>query len=220
MSQTIDEKKIGSVGDDHFLPAQSSDRVMTSNERQSWLGVTVSWVPPVLVLCGLAGLAWFGHQYDWSLPAFSAIASRETTEAIPWCDSHGVSEETCIVCDPSLIESPPKLEFCNEHGVHGCVLHHPELAETKSPTIPTMRDLQRASEALALMPRAENLPLSSSAGSRIQFASIEAMNKAGVDVEPVERRPITEAIEASGESNTTRPRQPKFRRLPMERFVA
>ena len=36
-------------------------------------------------------------------------------------------------------------------------------------------------------------------GSRIQFASVDAMRSAGVDVEPVQRQPIVESVETAGE---------------------
>lgn len=183
---------------------QSAAAVITpdspdSDPPKSWLGTVASWIPSLVVLALLSSIGWYGHHHDWKLPSFSSIASTETPTRPAWCDSHGVPEGECIVCDPSLIESPPKLAFCNEHGVHGCVLHHPDLAQTKTPILPTADDLQRAIKALALMPRGENLPLSSSAGSRIQFASMDAMSKAGVDVEPASRSAITESIEAAGE---------------------
>jgi multidrug efflux pump subunit AcrA (membrane-fusion protein) len=98
-----------------------------------------------------------------------------------------------------LIEEAPILSFCKEHGVHGCVLCNPSLAETKQPTGPTPRDLQRAQRALNLRPRSENLAIGGSSGTRVQFASLAAMKKAGVDVEPVERRQIVESISAAAE---------------------
>jgi len=159
------------------------------------LAVALSWLPPLVVATALASIAWYGHQHDWRLPAASVAAES----GVVWCDSHSVPEEECIVCLPALIEEVPKLKFCKEHGVHGCVLCNPQLAESKRPVSPTEADLDRAARALALRPRTENLAISSSPGSRIQFASIDAMRKAGVDVELVERDHVTEAISAAGE---------------------
>ncbi len=159
----------------------------------------LGWMPSLVVLSLLAGLGWYGHHNDWKLPSFASMSGQEATQDAGWCDSHGVPEDDCIVCDPALIESSPELQFCKVHGVHGCVLDRPELAQTKAPTEPTAADLRRAEQALALRPRTENIPIGSSAGSRIQFASIEAMNKAGVDVAPVTRASIIETIEAAGE---------------------
>ena len=98
-----------------------------------------------------------------------------------------------------LIEDTPKLTFCDVHGVHGCVLHDPSLAETKSPAEVTDNDLARAERALTVRPRRENLALSQLPGSRIQFTSLDAMRSAGVDVEPVQRQAIIESVETAGE---------------------
>lgn len=201
MSTTLDKPDVDAPVTKQ--PAQNgvpeAERNVATNAQASIVVTILGWIPSVLVLSLLAGIGWYGHHNDWKLPSLSSITTAEVASGPQWCDSHGVPEDDCVVCDPSLLESPPELTFCNEHGVHGCVLHHPELAQTKTPVDVTDADLQRAAEALSLIPRAENLPLSSSAGSRIQFASIEAMNKAGVDVEPVTRASITESIEAAGE---------------------
>lgn len=157
-----------------------------------------AWVPSILVFSALLAIAWYGHRNDWKLPTRSETSSNLVGNT-SWCDSHGVPEEECIVCLPGLIEEVPPLTFCKQHGVHGCVLCNPSLAETKQPTKPTSHDIERAHRALMLRPRIENLALSSSPGARIQFASIAAMTKAGVDVEPVERRAVVESIEAAGE---------------------
>ncbi|WP_167547076.1 efflux RND transporter periplasmic adaptor subunit [Stieleria maiorica] len=91
------------------------------------------------------------------------------------------------------------MTFCDVHGVHGCVLHNPLLAETKSLAEITDNDLVRAERALTVRPRRENLALSQLPGSRIQFASLDAMQSAGVDVEPVQRNAIIESVETAGE---------------------
>lgn len=160
--------------------------------------VALSWLPSAIVVGGLVGLAWLGHHNDWKLPKFGASASS-TANGPEWCDAHGVPEAECINCVPGLIEDPPELSFCKEHGVHGCVLHNPSLAETKEPVEVLPTDLERAARALAIRPRRENLTLSRFPGSRIQFASMDAMQRAGVDVEPVERRDVTESISTAAE---------------------
>jgi multidrug efflux pump subunit AcrA (membrane-fusion protein) len=191
-ASVIVESSLGRVGE--------SERTTSGAAlRPSLIATIVGSIPSCLVLTLLAGIGWYGHRHDWKLPSFRSITATDVPAGPAWCASHGVPEDACVVCDPSLIEPSPKLTFCNEHGVHGCVLHNPQLAHTKTPILPSEDDWKRASEALALMPRAENLPLAGSAGARIQFASIDAMNKAGVDVEPVSRISITESIEAAGE---------------------
>lgn len=156
-------------------------------------------MPSAVVLCGLVGLAWLGHHNDWKLPRFGAASSSEVANGPEWCDAHGVPEAECINCVPGLIEDRPKLAFCKVHGVHGCVFENPSLAETKSPTEALPSDIERAARALALRPRRENLALSQLPGSRIQFATTEAMQRAGVDVEPVERRDVMESIRTAAE---------------------
>ena len=160
----------------------------------------VGMIPPVIVVAGLAGLAWFGHANDWKLPGMASLVGESPDTTGPaWCDSHGVAEDDCIACRPGLIEPASTVTFCSEHGVHGCVLCNPELAQTKTPYEVTSEERHRVEYALQLRPRRENLPISPSPGTRIQFASIESMNKAGVDVEPVTREPVVESIEAAGE---------------------
>ena len=158
-----------------------------------------SWLPSTLVIGGLIGLAWLGHHNDWRLPSLNGTHSSARASGPEWCDAHGVPEAECINCVSGLIEDPPKLVFCKEHGVHGCVFEAPSLAETKQPVELQPSDLDRATRALALRSRRENLELSQLPGSRIQFASIDAMRRAGVDVEPVERRDVTESITTAAE---------------------
>lgn len=159
----------------------------------------VSWFPAALVIAGLSTLAWYGHHNAWKLPSFGLIAESPATPNPEWCDAHGVPEAECINCIPGLIEDPPTLAFCKVHGVHGCVLENPTLAETKTPVEVTPSDLLRAERALAIRPRRENLALSQLPGSRIQFASVEALRSAGVDVEPVVRKPIVESLQTACE---------------------
>ena len=176
---------------------ETSSDPQQSNARR-FAAVMISWIPSAVVVAGLGSLAWYGHHNDWKVPSFATTASP-TGDGPAWCDSHGVPEDECINCIPGLIEDPPKLAFCDVHGVHGCVLHDPTLAETKSPAEINASDLDRAKRALAIRVRRENLPLSQLPGSRIQFASVDAMRSAGVDVEPVQRRPIVESVAAAGE---------------------
>lgn len=168
----------------------------TPHSSRSVLGTILIWVPTLLVFGILAGLAWFGHANNWSLPRMS----REVAPVGPrWCETHGVAEEECIICQPGLVEDPPELTFCHVHGVHGCVLDDPSLAKTKRPATVMESDLDRARRALAVRPRRENNSLSATPGTRVQFASIDALRQAGVDVEPVTTRAIVETISAPAE---------------------
>lgn len=166
------------------------------NPKPSTIKQCLSWIPTLLVFTGLAGLAWVGHEYDWKPP--STESSSISTDP-RWCESHSVAEDDCIVCQPGLIEAPTELEWCSTHGVFGCVLDRPSLAETRSPVTVSDELSRRAGNALALRPRRENNSLSQVPGTRIQFASIDAMEQAGVEVEPVLRQPVVESISAPAE---------------------
>jgi len=173
------------------------NRLLHSRVRR-FTAALLSSVPTVAVVGGLAALAWYGHHNDWKLPSFAASASS-MGGGQAWCDSHGVPEAECINCIPGLIEEAQELTFCDVHGVHGCVLHDSSLAETTSPVEVTANDLARTDRALSVRPRRENLSLSQLPGSRIQFASVDAMVSAGVDVEPVQRQPVVEGVATAGE---------------------
>ncbi|TWU63059.1 efflux RND transporter periplasmic adaptor subunit [Crateriforma conspicua] len=178
-------------------PSDSLERPATSILTIVWKAT--SWIPTACVFAVLGVLAWYGHATGWTLPSFSTLTANQTPDAkANWCPSHGVPEEICIVCRPNLLDDAPSLTYCNTHGVHGCVLENPTLAETSQPAEVTDQDLRRADHALQSMPRPTNLPISSTAGVRIQFASMQAMEKAGVDVEPVTRRTVIESIDAAG----------------------
>lgn len=180
---------------------QTSESTVDSETRMDGAKASFStplfgWLPTVIVLGGLAGLGWLGHSNDWQLPD---VSTSTAVSGPAWCDAHGVPEDDCILCQPALIEEPPKLDWCSDHGVLGCVLHRPDLAETRQAVTVSEDDLKNAAEALALRPRRTNNSLSQAPGTRIQFASVEAIEQAGVDVEPVLRQPIFEAISAPAE---------------------
>ena len=158
-----------------------------------------SALPTVVVLAILAGLAVWGHSSAWTLPSFSALLGREAVEVADWCAEHNVAEALCIECNASLLPAVHDYGWCKEHGVAQCPLDHPDVAELRSPPTVTEADFERAAGALALRPRGENNSVCQSHLRRIQFASIAAMDKAGVDIAVVNQRPIVEAVIANGE---------------------
>ena len=178
-------------------PARRDASSDTKPSRRSRLRSAVGWLPNIAVFGLLISVAWFGHANDWRLPsrseASSPIAGPE------WCEAHGVPEEKCIVCQPGLIEAPRETTFCQTHGVHGCVYSDPSLAMTKVTPEVKEDDLARAMRALSIRPRRENNSLSPVPGTRVQFASLDAMRQSGVDVEPVTRRAVAETISAPAE---------------------
>jgi multidrug efflux pump subunit AcrA (membrane-fusion protein) len=79
------------------------------------------------------------------------------------------------------------------------VLDHPELMQlSEIPTI-TPLDFDRAARAIALRPRTKNDPACKMHLRRIQFPSIAAVDKAGIDIGLVDRGPIVETVSATGE---------------------
>jgi membrane fusion protein, heavy metal efflux system len=168
-------------------------------ERQSlfgWLGRTV---PPLLVFTVLGSLLVWGHHTGWTLPKFSSLAGQNADAKDDWCSEHGVPESQCVECRPDLMPRPKAIGWCRLHGVHECPLCQPELAQTK--TIPqiTAADLARAKRALDLAERPENNSKCKLHLRRIQYVSQEAVEKAGIDVEPVWTAPMVEAVTGNGE---------------------
>src|SRR5258708_2260527 len=66
-------------------------------------------IPTAAVLSLLAGLAYWGHTSDWTLPKFSALVGKEAAEADDWCKEHNVPESQDIECNPTLV--PPIKDY-------------------------------------------------------------------------------------------------------------
>jgi cobalt-zinc-cadmium efflux system membrane fusion protein len=156
-------------------------------------------LPTAFVLAGLVGLGWWGHQNGWVLPSFASLVGREVKEHKDWCEDHGVPESQCIECYPGLMPRERDFGWCKVHGVSSCPLEHPEVAQLKGPIEISPTDLDRAQRALALVSRQENSRQCKRHPRRIQFPSREALDKAGIDVERVEKGPIFETLLANGE---------------------
>ena len=165
-------------------------------------GGPVGWLlgsaPTLAVLALLGGVGWYGHHHGWSVPKFSTLVGAPAAAPADWCETHAVPESQCVECTPALLPAGPRHGWCAEHGVHDCPLHHPEVAELKETPAVSAADLRRAERALALEDRERNNPLCRSHQRRIQFASVDAVRQAGVDVELVQRGPVREAVEGSG----------------------
>jgi membrane fusion protein, heavy metal efflux system len=163
---------------------------------QSWI---LARLPTFVVLLGLAGAAWIGHRLDWKMPRFSELTGTSQKAEEPWCDAHGVPESICISCKPELMPKGELFGWCKIHGVHECLLEHPQLAQLAEPVQIAPEDHDRASLALKLRPRPENNPSCKMHLRRIQFQSIEAVDRAGIDIALVDRGTVVEKIRAPGE---------------------
>lgn len=179
-------------------PPQLTDTTSCGTTGKLW-GRLRSVVPTAAVITLLGGLAVWGHSNDWKLPKFSSLAGDIDTTEVVWCEEHGVPEAQCVECNPDLMPKGPDYGWCAEHGVHNCPLHHPDVAQTKETPVVSESDLQRAATTLALIDRRANNSACKTYQARIQFASFDALKKAGVDVELVERQPISESIAGNGE---------------------
>jgi membrane fusion protein, heavy metal efflux system len=156
-------------------------------------------LPTVAVAVVLGLLAYWGIRTGWTLPKFSSLMGNGGQTKEQWCEEHSVLESECIECNLNLAPYGKDYGWCKEHGVYQCPLHHPDVAQLKKTPQVTQADFDRANRALSIMPRTENNSRCKLHQRRIQFASAEAIEKAGVDIAVVEEQPIVEAIIANGE---------------------
>lgn len=156
-------------------------------------------LPSLVVFAALGGIAYCGHRTGWTVPRFSALLSAPQAETNDWCSEHSIPESLCVECNPALLPKGREFGWCHEHGVPECPLEHPEVAqlEEKPPIAPADRD--RTRRGLAAAERPENNSKCKTHLRRIQFASQEAVAKAGIEVAPVREAPIREALSANGE---------------------
>jgi membrane fusion protein, heavy metal efflux system len=187
------------------LERSETDRAAASRASQPagalkrFLLLVIHQVPTVLIVATFAGLGAYGHFTHWKLPKFSALTGSAGSIRKDWCEEHGVPESKCVECNPDLMPKGPDYGWCAEHGVHNCPLHHPDVAQLKDVPIVSQADFERAARALAGFSRPENNSTCKVYQRRIQFASVEAVKQAGVDVEPVERRAVSEWIAGNGD---------------------
>lgn len=165
--------------------------------RPSRFRAVLAWlaqaVPNLVVFALLAGTLWWGHHSGWKLPS---LHGRVSEAADDWCSEHLVPESQCVECIAELLPKPKLKGFCKIHGVAECVICNPELAQVKgSPSLPKYD----TAAAIPLMRRRENNSLSKVHEGRVQFASDEAAQKAGLDVDIVGEQPMQETISATGE---------------------
>jgi|GEM_PF-208126 len=167
----------------------------------SFVRKTFGAIGPTLVLLGFAAVFYFGHKNEWRVPKFASVIGTATPEVDDWCSDHSVPASICVECNTALMPLDEDFGWCSQHGVHNCVLDHLELAEVK--TLPSQEQLQedrrRADAALAMSVRKQNNSRCTLYQNRIQFASVESVQQAGVDIGLVQRDRIIEAVRGNGE---------------------
>jgi cobalt-zinc-cadmium efflux system membrane fusion protein len=152
------------------------------------------------VLLALGGLAWWGQQTGWTIPKFSSLMGNGQQDRDDWCDPHAVPESQCVECNPKLLPRPPSYGWCERHGVFDCPLEHPDVAQLQTAYAVTRADRQRAQRALDFADRPKNNQRCKLHLRRLQFASQQAMDKAGVQtLEPVTVEAVEESVPANGE---------------------
>lgn len=171
----------------------------------------------VLVLAALAGVAWWGHHTGWK---FARPVEKAAAE--DWCEAHGVPDSKCLACNPEL-GGANAADWCKEHGVpeSKCTECHPELLTTGTaadwcrehgvpesqcpqchPEIAVIGEAPPSESGATVVPAPTAAPDPTKCQThqaRIQFASPEAVRKAGVRVEAVEERPMAAHVTAPGE---------------------
>jgi cobalt-zinc-cadmium efflux system membrane fusion protein len=163
-----------------------------------------SWAT-VLVVAGLGGLAFLGHQTDWTIPKFDNLFGTGQAATDDWCKEHGVPDSICVECNDKLLPRIP-IVWCKDHGVHYCPFERPEIAQINGAIQIQPEDLERARRALRLKDRPKNNDECKKILRRIQFVSPAVMNKMGINPELVTRKPVEETLTVSGELNFEQPR--------------
>jgi cobalt-zinc-cadmium efflux system membrane fusion protein len=155
-------------------------------------------IPNVVVFGLLAAVFYAGHHTGWKLPKFSELSGATAAPADDWCEEHSVAESVCLECQPTLKPTLPSFGWCELHGVNECVIDHQELAQTKGePQLPAYD----TAAAIDVRPREENNSVNTLHTKIVQFASAEAVERAGVEIDVVGTAAMREEIVANGEVN-------------------
>ena len=144
----------------------------------------------MLVLAGLVALGYWGMKNEWTLS--HGAAKKEGANEDGWCAAHNVPEDICVECKPDLLPRGEEHGFCRKHGVHECPWCHPEVAQLDAPYPASAADLAAAKAALDFAPRTVNGRNDVLHKRRIQFASIDAYERAGIEVSPAFQGKIAE----------------------------
>jgi membrane fusion protein, heavy metal efflux system len=178
------------------VPPSIPPSVHQGPPRGGWRSALRVGTENLLVFAMLGGLLVFGHHTGWKLPSASHRPAVADAQADDWCTEHLVPESICVECNERLLPKPKEFGFCHTHGVAECVIDHPELAQVNGkPRLPRYDTAQ----AIAVTARPENNSRNTLHKARVQLASAQAAAKAGIDVDVVHERPMTDAITANGE---------------------
>jgi cobalt-zinc-cadmium efflux system membrane fusion protein len=187
------------------LDLESSGTTRASSRtgpRRAMLARIGRQITSLSIFVTLGGLLLWGHHTGWTMPKFSSLASATKADGDAddngWCSEHNVPESQCIECNADLLPKPKCLGWCKTHGVHDCPICHPEVAQVHGQPPITAESLPQTKRA-HLDDCQENNSACTLHERRIQFASMEAVQKAGVEVAAVGTAAITESVSGNGE---------------------
>ncbi len=176
-----------------------SDAGATCEHAPPLGGLARRWyhrAPDLLVVALLAAVFALGHHTGWKMPKASELWTSAPAGGDDWCAEHLISESQCIECQDNLLPRPPAFGFCRLHGVAECVNCHPFLAQVHGEPAALQYD---PAAALMVLDRPENNSRNMLHKRRVQFASAESVQRAGVEVDVVEEQPMQDVLIANGE---------------------
>lgn len=174
----------------------SSSTTSSPPSRSLWRRALRS-IPTLLTFGMLATVGWAGHHFGWKVPKASELRGAAVVAHGPeWCSEHSVPEAICVECNTKLMPKIEKPRWCKEHGVSECPTCRPELAQVagaaKLPQYDTIAAIQQFA-------RTENNSRCKTFLRRIQFESLAAFEKSGIDIDVAMERPMVETLRINGE---------------------
>jgi cobalt-zinc-cadmium efflux system membrane fusion protein len=183
-------------------------------------------LPTALAWATLVAVAWWGHHSGWKAPSFASLFGGRSQAADDWCNAHGVPlsrclachpelsgadpadwckehgvpESKCTVCHPELLKTGVADDWCKEHGVPEscCTICHPEIAH-RGDAAPADDGPEVAADETATAPAptpGKDPRTCQKHALKVQFASVAAIDKAGVRLGVVTERRMAESIPA------------------------
>ena len=139
-----------------------------------------------------------GSRHGLGIAIVERVLGRSDPQADDWCKEHNVAESHCIECKAGLVPAEKEYGWCKKHGVAECPLEHPDIAQLKSrpSSLPRILSGPIAPGSAAPGRKQPSLQVLQAANSIDSAAAVE---KAGVDIAVVGRRPMIEAVVANGE---------------------
>jgi cobalt-zinc-cadmium efflux system membrane fusion protein len=202
-------------------PASRTSSARRKDANASWS--KSGGLSTLVVLGMLAGVAVWGHHTGWKAQKFAELfGGAKGEEKEDWCETHNVPDSQCIACHPELVGHDAK-DWCKEHGVpeSQCTTCHPELLVKgkiddwcKEHGVPESQCTECHPEIAVKGDAPPSDATVTAAGDdkpapdpllckthlvKIQFASGEAVKKAGVGLEAVQERPMAATVAAAGE---------------------